>query len=265
LLWPNAKPLIAREATSAPGASFDRSGVFIATWAAASDAGDRLLLAGRPNSLRSISEDVSSFAWHDDAPGRLGYVVEADGRWAIWQVVPGFSASLQFEGTGSIPRIAAWGEWGYALQNGGDITLLTPEGDHKAIYRGRLLASRGDGWLLVSSESIDLLSAGGGVVRTEIAPDRVGSMKSASFSPDMESIALVGSRGILVSPVRGAGETKKLEVGDASVALWSADSRFLIVPRDEGLSVFDMESVNQFFVLEDQALRAVGVIPLDDS
>jgi hypothetical protein len=69
----------------------------------------------------------------------------------------------------------------------------------------------------------------------------------------------------LVSPVRGAGETKKLEVGDASVALWSADSRFLIVPRDEGLSVFDMESVNQFFVLEDQALRAVGVIPLDDS
>lgn len=265
LLWPNTRPLVERETPGEGDVSFDASGVFMASLSATSTEGRHNLLAGRFNSLRLVSEKATSFAWHDDEPGRLGYVVDLNDHWEVWGVIPGFPASVQFEGTGPIPQLVAWGEWGFAMQDDDEVALLTPEGGRKASHQGRVLASRGDGWLLVSGDSIDLLSAGGGVVRTQVGTNRVGSVLSASFSSDMQSIALVGSRGILVSPIRGEGETKELHVEDASRAIWSTDSRFLIVPRSVGLSIFDLRSVNQFFVLEDHVVSSVGIISLADS
>jgi len=265
LLWPNSRPVITRETSSGPDIAFDTSGVFMATMSAPPGTSAPTLIAGRFNSLLPISGRVTSFAWHDGAPGRLGYVVDRADRWEIWQAIPGLTESLEIEGAAPMPQLVAWGDWGYALQDGEEITLLTQDGDQKASYRGNVLASRGDGWLLVAGASVDMLSAGGGVVRLQFEPDRVGAVKSASFSPDGESIAVVGSGGILVSPIGGDGETVEFEAADASEAIWSADSRFLVVPRLEGISIFDLQTVNQYSVLEDQEFLSVGIIAIGDS
>lgn len=262
VLWPNQRPLVTRETTVAPEASFDKSGVFLATASASSDRPGLSLSAGRFNSLRSVSEGVTSFTWHDGSQGRLGYVVHDNDGWEVWQVVPGFEPTVAIVGQPPTPQLVAMGDWGYAMQSGEQLTLLTQDGAHKASYQGRALASRPDGWLLVTGESFDLLSAGGGVVRLQIDLDRVGAVRSATFSPEGRSVAIVGSGGILITPVDGVGEIKQLDIGDASKGVWSADSRFFIVSRSTGISIFDMETVNQYRLLEEHELATLAVIPL---
>lgn len=265
LLWPNSRPVVTRETSDGTDIAFDRSGVFMATTSILPGRSGQSLVAGRVNSLDPIAESVTSFAWHDGVAGLLGYVVDRGDRWEIWRVNSGFAGSLEIEGGTPTPELVAWGEWGYALQHGAEITLFTKDGDHKAGYQGQVLTSRGDGWLLVAGETVDLLSAGGGVVRLPFQPDRVGLIKSASFSPDGKSVAVVGSEGILVSPIGDGGETIEFAVSDASEAIWSAEARFLIVPRLEGISIFDLRSVNQYSLLEDHEFRSVGIIAIGDS
>ena len=265
VLWPNTRPLVTRETTGAPGASFDKSGVFLAAASGSSEGSGLSLSAGRFNSIRPVSDGVRSFVWHDGSPARLGYVVDDDEGWEVWQAVPGFEPTLAISGPLPTPHLVAMGDWGFAMQDGGELRLLTEDGVHKATYDGQALVSRSDGWLLVSGKSLDLLSAGGGVVRLQPDPDRVGSLRSASFSPDGDSVALLGDDGIVIIPLSGGGETKQFDIGDASSGAWSADSRFFIVSRSSGVSIFDLRSVNQFRLLEDHELVTVAVIPLSGS
>lgn len=264
ILWPTGRSVVARDTVGGDTVVFDRSGSHLAATTTPDENGMELT-AGRFNSIEPIASAVTGFAWHDSLPGYLSYTtVDGDG-WRLSKVVAGFGPREVLGAPDDRGRVAAWGDWGFALQSDIGVDLLTPEGQFKGTYAGRVFGSTEDGWLFMAGEHLDLVSAGGGVVRLDISPERMGLINTASFSPDGQLLAIAGSSGVLVIPVRGEGEIRELVVDDPTTVVWTADSRFLVIPAEKGVSILDLETVNRYTVLEDYAFQSIGVIQTGDS
>lgn len=266
VLWPPTGTLVTRPMFSGAEVRFDFDGQHIAVASPANEGEGLELSVGRSNSIRPVISSVTSFAWHDGVSGTLAYTTEVDGIWSLWRLRPNLVSTLVE--TESVPggKIVAWGEWGFAIQSPGDeVVLLTPEGKFKSAHGGIGFTSLSEGWIVVANENLDLVSSGGGVVRLDVAPDRVGDLRTAVFSPDGESIAMAGSNGLLVFPVRGEGEIREFAIRDISSLTWSQDNRFLVIPAEKGVSVLDLQTVNRYSILENYAFVAVDVVAASSS
>ncbi|HEU4321031.1 MAG TPA: hypothetical protein VFS66_13245 [Acidimicrobiia bacterium] len=266
VLWPNSRGAVsgtlnAGLVAGAGETAFDVSGYFLAVVGPDPDTGEPRLLIGRHTGLQPAPGVVTSFAWHDNEPGMLSYTTNTGDGGSLWRVVSNFSP-VEIASFGSPGwEVAAWGDWGYAMQAGDEVLLLTPDAEIKATRPGRALGSSRDGWILVASDELELVSAGGGVQRLDIPPDRMGTIDFASFAPNGESVAIAGSRGVFVFPLQGNGERVELIVGGPNFVTWSSDSRFLVVAMPSGVVVEDLETVNQYQILDDFMFQSLAMIP----
>ena len=249
MFWPFDGPLREVDIGLGEEAALDRSGQVMAKTQTVPGLDGAVLSVGRVSDLVPVTAGVTSFKWHDSKAGNLGYTAVVDGRWQLWSLSPDSQSTLVAEGLVEQGRLAAWGDWGWAIQAATEVVLLTPNGEIKTTHSGTALTSDGVGWVLIANERLELVSAGGGVQRLEMAPDRVGMVAAASFSPDGERIAVAGNKGVIVFPISGDGEIAELVVARANGVAWSSDSRFLAVPMARGVSIFDLETVGRETVL----------------
>jgi hypothetical protein len=162
--------------------------------------------------------------------------------------------------------LVAYGEWGYAIQNSAmdEITILSPAGVIGAVYPGRLLASNGDGQLVIKDDTIIMIYQGNTVmVDLESQFGVVGEPKTAEFSPDGRELAVLDEAGLLVIPFSGDPDVVRVEVngGIAQIA-WTLDSRFVLMPAARGLTIVDTRNSDLHNVFADRTVFAVAVLPL---
>jgi hypothetical protein len=212
-----------------------------------------------------VVSGVTSFAWHDGVSGTLAYTTENGGQWMLWRMQPNLISTLVAADPLPGGTIVTWGDWGYAIQTEDQVVLLTSDGEFKSAQQGTGFTSTPEGWIIVANENLDLVSSGGGVVRLDVAADRVGTIRTAAFSPDGESVAMAGSTGLLVFPVREGGEIREFGIRDVSAITWSRDGRFLAIPAETGISVLDLDTVNRYSILEDFVFLAIDVVATSSS
>ena len=191
-----------------------------------------------------------------------------DRQWLLWVVGPDRIPDLIARGLDDRGDVAAWGEWGWALQTqSGVVTLLTSSGEINNVYEGIALDSHPTVGVLIDDDGLILVSASGVVTMLSASVDSIGGAKAAEISPDGTKVAVVGGAGLKVLPVDGEGEVidAPFTTGPFQVT-WSSDSRFVIVPWVGGIIVVDtVESGRTYQDLTSHRVRAVAVIPLTGS
>jgi WD40 repeat protein len=255
--WPVDGPALVQFAAALSEPSLDAKGQVIATLSEVPRLEERLLSIGRFNAVRPISTGVTSFAWHDTKTGELAFTAQEDDRLTLYRLTHNRIPQRVADNLASDSTVATWGDWGYAVQVGDQVSLLTPDGDFKDVEAGRSLASHGAGWLLVNDGDLKLVSAGGGVRRLELEGER--SVSSAAFSPDGTLVALAGTSGVVILDVE---ESALVDIGADRASdwvSWSTDSRFVIMPASSGVFVHDLESGETHHVLTDHAIVAAKV------
>jgi len=263
LLWPLRGPLVVRSMTGGSNVRFDATGQFLALSEQVPDLDGLLLSMGRFNGIRPVISGVTSFAWHDSDSAELSFTTETDGEWRLFRV----SANL-------IPKpitteainggsLAAWGDWGYAIQTDNDVVvLLTPDGRLKDNEPGVALGSHHTGWILVDDDGLKLLSSGGGVRGLGSAAVSVGRVLTASFAPDGRSVALGGTAGVAVLDTTGGSEVSMASNHSSPWVAWSSDSRFVIAPGLTGVVVHDLDSGETSRILTGHTVVAADVLPV---
>jgi hypothetical protein len=270
ILWPVERDKVTR---SLPGGdsgkvSFDVSGTWIATATHVPDAEGFVLSMGRATFLAPLASNVASFSWHDEEPAFLSYTQIVDRQWLLWVVGPDRSPDLIARGLDDRGDVAAWGEWGWALQTqSGVVTLLTSSGEINEVYEGIVLDSHPTFGVVIDDDGLMLVSTSGVVRTLDTSLDSVGGAGAAEISPDGTRIAVVGIDGLKVLPFDGEGELihAPFTAGPSQVT-WSSDSRFVIVARAGGIIVADtVEAGRTYEDLTSQRVLAVAVIPLSGS
>ena len=274
LLWPLAVDPVTRPLpVGAFGeASFDVTGTWLAFSTHVPDADGRVLSMGKPASLAPLSSDVTSFAWHDGTSGVLAYTQQLDGLWVL--SVSQTTRETQIVASGedvvalSGGEVAAWGDWGFAIQHesdqneSGSITLLTGNGELKTTLTGRVLDSNPSGWLVIYDGDLKLL-AGGGLRSLNINWTSIGGVLAAALSPDGAQIALLGGSGLKITAIRGNTPTIEIPfTAPLSKVKWSSDSRFVVVPFLRGVIVADTVGGQNYEELTEHTVIEVSVIPL---
>lgn len=226
-----------------PTVSLDRSGRWLAV-ASETPEGRRVLLVGRLPQLAPISTDVLSFAWHDSSPGLLSYMERSsDGARSLKTTEPGSEPRLIAEGERLEGKIAAWGDWGWALQRpNGLIAILDAAGNLSGTAGGLALDSHGTGWIVTVTEGglINIVIPGGGTVWIDIDYEPIGGVGMASLSPDRKKLALVGPVGVKVTALNLDDDPLMVRVGSMPTAVsWSPDSRFVILSQRNGAMILD--------------------------
>lgn len=261
ILWPAEGPAQTRAMADGDEVLFDPSGTFIALLSSVPGLDGSLLSMGRFNLIRAVSSGVTSYAWHDSIKGGLAYTIEDDLGTHLYTLnFRGLKTEIPWIGPGGA-RVAAAGEWGWAIQASADeMVLLNPEGEFKASQSGRALASQPEGWIFVADgEEMKFVSSGGGVERLN-ADVKPGIVADASFSPSGSSVAIASSRGTFVFN-RQLDEIQVLTNESVSWVRWSSDSRFVLTPATTGLTVYDIETGVGTEVLNQRALITVAVLP----
>lgn len=265
LLWPVAGDPVTRPLpVGAFGDSeFDVAGTWLAVATRLPDTDKQLLSMGKPASLRPLASDVGSFAWHDSESGLLSYTQTVEDVWQLRTSRSGREPKIMVSDIGSSSVVAAWGDWGWAINDeSGMITLLNSDGQVKTTSRGKILDSHPGGWILIYDDRVRLLSAGGGLQTVDVDPT-IGGVLGGAISPDGDSVALLGSIGLSVASV--AGETPDLTV-PFPIALskvgWSSDSRFVVIPFLRGVIVVDVRTGETYEKLTEHTIVEASVIPL---
>ena len=270
ILWPVERDKVTR---SLPGGdsgkvSFDVSGTWIATATHVPDAEGFVLSMGRATFLVPLASNITSFSWHDEESAFLSYTQIVDRQWLLWVVGPDRNPDLIARGLDDRGDVAAWGEWGWALQTqSGVVTLLTSTGEFKEAHDGIALDSHPTLGIVIDDDGLMLISTSGVVSVLDASVDSIGGAGAAEVSPDGTKLAVVGGSGLEVLPVDGEGEVihAPFTTGPFQVT-WSSDSRFVIVPWVGGIIVVDtVETGRRYEDLTSQRVRAVAVIPLSGS
>jgi hypothetical protein len=263
LLWPVSGDLVVRSMTGGGGISLDSSGQYVALSEQVPGLKGLLLSMGRFNGIRHVTSGVTSYAWHDAEAGALAFTTEENGEWHLLRVRGGFSPSPVVSGTVPGGSVAAWGDWGFAIQAPDDrVVLLTADGEPKDIEPGTALAAHESGWILVEEDGLKLVSSGGGVRRLQI-PD-LGGVLAAAFSPDGSRVAVAGRLDVAVIDLSG-DEVVTIPGYPGNWVSWSSDSRFVIGPARSGLHVNDLETGESYQVLIGRSMVAAQVLPLSTS
>jgi len=266
LLWPVSGSLVARAMTGGRDIELDAKSMFVALTEAVPDLPGSLLSMGRFNAIRPLSTGVTSYSWHDSTSGSLAYTTEVDEDWRMYRVSGSSAPTLIARGSLLGASVAAWGDWGYAVQlPEGRIQLLTSQGDLKSIKAGMALASHESGWILVADEGgLKLVSAGGGV-RNLDRPKVPDTIFAASFSPDGSRVAVVGTREVVVYDLDDVEPTISATGFQGRWVTWSSDSSFLVAPARSGVFIHDLEKGESHQVLVGHSILSAGVLPLSTS
>jgi hypothetical protein len=265
LLWPVGGSLVTRPMTGGGDIHLDASSIFVALTEAVPDLPASMLSMGRFNAIRPLSTGVTSYSWHDSTSGYLAYTTEVDEEWRLYRVSGGFQPKLITRGSLDGATIAAWGDWGFAVQlPDGQIQMLTSEGELKDVTAGVAMASHESGWILVADEGLKLVSAGGGV-RILDRPQVPETVFAASFSPDGSRVAVVGNREVVVYDVDDAEATITAAGFQGGWVTWSSDSSFLVAPARSGVFIHDLEKGESHQVLVGHSILTAGVLPLSTS
>ena len=269
ILWPVERDKVTR---SLPGGdsgkvSFDVSGAWIATATHVPDAEGFVLSMGRATFLVPLASNVASFSWHDEEFALLSYTQLVDGEWLLWVVGPDRNPDLITRGVGIEGGVAAWGDWGWAIQDqSGEVTLLTSTGEFNEAYEGIALDSHPTVGVVIDDDGLMLVSPSGVVSALGTSLDSIGGAGAAEISPDGTKLAVVGVSGLEVLPVDGEGEVIHAPFTTVpSQITWSSDSRFVIVPWAGGIIVVDTVETGRYEDLTRQRVLAVAVIPLSGS
>jgi len=262
LLWPVAGTLVTRSMTGGGDVKLDSTGQFIALSEEVPDLAGSLLSMGRFNGMRPISSRVTSYDWHDSNAGQLAYTIEDEEEWRLYRVTGGFSPSLVTSMTPSGGTVAAWGDWGYAIQlPDARVQLLTPGGEPKGVEPGVALASHESGWILVEDDGLKLVSAGGGVRRLDVT-GVLETVQAASFSPDGNQAAVLTRAGAVVVDMSDSEDIAVASRTGGGWVTWSSDSRFVVAPAPTGVSIYDLLEHEPHNVLFGREILAAQTLPL---
>ena len=270
VIWPLRGPSVKRPLPVGDfgDSGFDVSGRWLALTTLVPEDGTSLLFVGQAPNVAPLAYGVTGFAWHDSRAASLAYTRQVEGESQLWVVGSDRQPRLVAAGADLGP-VAAWGEWGFALQVGEGLLLLNGRGDLKDWESGTVLDSHPSGWLLVVDQlGLKLVSAGGGVRRLRIATE-LGEPLAGLISPDFERIAIVASDGLLLSPIDGEPEDEMFFEPHFrylhGALVWSSDSRFVLIPTFRGIYVVGVDpSFIPRAVLDDRLIRSVGLIPSED-
>ncbi|MGH8913646.1 MAG: hypothetical protein ACRDZM_03925 [Acidimicrobiia bacterium] len=273
LIWPVAgepyeRAIPVGSATPPGPTSFDRSGTRLATILPLPDHEFGMLYAGVPEIASIVALDVTGFAWHDSQPHALAYTTFVDGELRLWVARDNLGVpELVTQAVGIDGHVAAWGDWGYAIQDDArhSIVLFTATGEIKDTHPGRVLDSYGTGWLAVEHDGVSLLSAGGGV-RGLDREGLVGVFMAGAFSDNGESLALLTRERILVLSLDDDSELIESggRAGVPEIA-WSSDGRFVMYPGPRGIWVVEVDNGDVDQVLQTRTFTGLGALPLSSS
>lgn len=262
LLWPPDEALVVRGMTEGGDVRFDATGQFIAMTESIPDLPGVLLSMGRFSAIRPVRSEVTSFAWHDSRSGEMAYTTEQEGGWQLHRAARTLAPSLVLEDRFRGGSIAAWGDWGYAIQAGEDeVALVNADGAFKDLEPGRALTSHESGWVFIADDDFKLVSSGGGVRRLMPLEDDRDAIVAAEFSPDATKVAIAGRSGVAVLNIADS-ELRDLSPDfPAQWVAWSSDSRYVIAPARSGMFIHDLESGRARHVLAGRSVIVATVFP----
>ena len=261
LMWPLNGELRVMAIPGGQNVSLDASAIFFAVSDELPGLDGWLLSMGRFDIIEPVSAGVTSYVFHDAESGALGYTVLAEDGARLLSVRSNFEASNVAFLESPEAVVKAWGDWGWAIQDGEQIQLLTPDGAPKDTERGVALTSHPSGWVfVVEGDAVKLVSAGGGVSRisTELT---VGSIRHAAFSPDGERVAICGDQGVEVVHVDD-GQKQSLSGFPTSHVSWSSDSQYVLASSSAGVDVHDVDEDRSYPIFRTHAVRVAGAMAL---
>jgi hypothetical protein len=273
LIWPPTSELYERAipvgASSPPDpVAFDTSGRRMATLLPVPGMPFGVLYAGVPENAAIIDLDVTGYAWHDSAPAALAYTTFADDELSLWVTRGNLAESeLVAEPLGIEGRVAAWGDWGFAIEDDvrDSIVLITDHGEIKGFHTGRVLDSEAGGWIAIDDAGLGLLSAGGGVRGVE-SHGIEGNLLSAGFSPDGRLLAVLTTEVLSVLSLDAdLGLIDSIGRPGVPQVVWSSDSRFVLYPGSRGLIVVDTHNGDVHELLSNRTFTGLGILPLTES
>jgi hypothetical protein len=158
--------------------------------------------------------------------------------------------------------LTAWGDWGYAVQDGEDVALFTGS-KITTVARGRVLDSHSTGWLAVDDGELLLLESGGGI--REIGEMTAAPMLAAGFSPDGARIALLSVEGLhLVSLEEAVVSTPVTARPGVGQVVWSSDGRYVLYPGLRGIIVVDAGDGAMRELMPEDIFTGLGVFNFDE-
>ncbi len=260
LLWPLARGPNTRgiPVTASDGFDIDLSGAWIASLSDLPDVEGGVLSLGRSTAISPVVSGVDSFAWHDTAPGRIGFLRFDEGSWGLYEASAYPIPKLQVDLGPDYPGpMLAFGDWGWAVGGAGGFEVITADG--VTPYRGQFLDSR-DGEFLVLREGSLILEGGRiGSLVLSAAPDLV----DASISPDGSKVAMLAAGMITVFDRQEGAPVLRHPAPTLSSELYWAGPGFVAVPGSpRGLTLIDLEDNAATTVLEGYAVHWAGIIPL---
>jgi WD40 repeat protein len=265
LLWPVRGPLVRRSMTGGSNVLLDATGQLVALSDQVPGLEGSVLSFGRFNGIRPISSGVTSYAWHDSKSGFLAFTTEFEGTWQLQRVSGSFEPTTVATGPGDGWKVAAWGEWGYAVQSAdGSVTLLNAAGQQKSTVPGEVLTSHESGWLLVEEQGLKLVSAGGGVRRLDLG-EIAAPIFAADFSPDGGLVAVAGRMGIEVYDLSSEARVVSFPGYPGGWLSWSSDSKFVIAPARSGIVIHDLETGDTIRALIGHNVVVAQALPLSSS
>jgi hypothetical protein len=265
ILWPHEGAVRVSPMSGGRGVVLDAGAQYVALADTVPGLEGNLLSMGRYNSTQPVTSGVTSYAWHDSTPGWLGYATASETGTEVFTVKGDLVPHPVVTLPDSDARVIGWGEWGWALQrDDGSVELLTPEGEFKDTEIGSGYATHPSGWVFMMEDGSAKLVSGGGGVRRVAAPLGVGDVTTASFSPDGAMVAVSGARGVVILDIDG-GDVVGLNDFPAPSLVWSSDSRFVLIPSQAGIMVFDLVDGEVHRLLRQYPIVALGVVPLRSS
>ena len=260
LIWAPIGAPTTRSMTGAARADFDATAQVIALIDHLPAGQGAVLSMGRFNTLEPVASGVTSHAWHDARGDLLAYTTEEEPSTTLYVARSGSTPVLAIDRLSMGSAVAAWGDWGWAIQETtGNLRLLTAEGVFRDSEPGVAYASHPSGWLfVVDGGQAKLVSAGGGVRRLDFDVG-IGSVDVAEFSPDGNMVAVGGDGGsVVIRPESDA--VVVLGQSNPTWLTWSSDSRFVLAGAESGLVVHDLATGASYPVLRSREIVAAGSI-----
>lgn len=260
LLWPTARGPNTRgiPVTAIDEVAVDQSGAWVASLSSVPDAVGGVLSLGRSTGMAPVVSGVDSFAWHDSAPGRIGFLRQTEGSWGLYEAsaypVPELAVDL---GPVRPGPVLAYGDWGWVVDSGGGFEVVTDVG--RTAYEGAFLDSRRGEFLILRQGSLVIDGGRTGPEVLSAAPDLV----DASISPDGSRVAILESGMITVFDRQEGAPVLRHPVSRQANELYWAGEGFLAVPGSpRGLTLIDLEGNSATTVLGGYTVHWAGIIPL---